>query len=497
MSLEEKQQRAAHQYERQQLRSMDGKSRRRGKNSKWDSVPIPGPRKPKPAKSGPLSSLPVLQNSSPVPIVSFVRTAVPDGNGFTMQQVPNTGQYQLSSEIPMDTGWGQAVMNGVVDPGKEPRYPDPFRLSPSSVITVQQNWTNTCSATTSTSSTLADFAIAYVLKGDPVVSAWQVPMSGGIPAVAPDWRYAVRVSGITYPAGMANGDFYSRPNGIVWELSPLLRGIEHTVTVNAMPILPWNSSAFTVAAMPGWFTDVRMGPTGYQRYIGARQWTYKPGDEAIRLVCLPVDSRCLDFSPCNAERLGINSDALLGWTGWIVTMYGFTSADIMTLRSRYVEEVMPIGYNTVTNYAFPSSTRKADPIMGAKAVNEVMEAAQAGATGIKVVDKIASWVGPKVRAVRGLWNAIEPFIGSDLQAFPLPSAPPLVKRPDTEIAFSKFAAFYGPPPPVQASQAAEQKEDDFTPVDPVIKTRRNTLSTPLTLDTPKEPQTPASARRTK
>jgi len=44
----------------------------------------------------------------------------------------------------------------------------------------------------------------------------------------------------------------------------------------------------------------------------------------------------------------------------------------------------------------------------------------------------------------------------------------------------------------------EEKIDDFTPIDAVSKARRNTLSSPLTVDVPKDAsQPPASARRTK
>jgi len=424
------------------------------------------------------------------PVVSLVRGAGPDGGGngpLTVAANINSGGYSQAVEIPMSTGWAQAVMNGTATTSVEPRFPDPFRLSPSSVTLVNTSYAAPITSLTSSTSTLPNFAAAFVLKGDPVVSAFGCSVATTTGIV--DWTYAGRTWG-PLVSGMVSTDFYTRPNGCVFEITPLMRGIEHTITINAMPILPWASTSFGVAAMPGFFTDVRLSPTGYQRYVGARQWVFKPGDEAIRLVSLPVDSRCLDFVIGGTERNGVNLGSMCGWTGWIVTMYGFTSSDALDIRTRFVEEIMPVAFNSTTNYSYPTSIRHADPAKAAAAVNEIMEAAQAGLTGIKMVDKAANWVANKVRsAAQTVWQGHDPIlVGSDLGAFPMLQAPPPNAMPTTMSAWYQCAVAHAP------TEAREEKEDEFTKIDTAAKARRNTLSSPLTVDVE---QPPASARRAK
>lgn len=399
---------------------------------------------------------------------------IAQNNGANGTTYVDAGQSPTDVVVPTETAWAKAVLNGVAL--GDVRFPDPFRLYPTTTTLVQYSWEIQPTCTTGASSTNPDYAFNAVFKGSPVVTGWTFQPSS---STACDWKYADRAGGLTYNCGLVSADFMERPNGYVLEIIPQLRGIEHAVSIHAMPFAPLLSSSFTAAVPTGWPALFSIGPSPWQRYVGARSWQFKPGDSEIRLSCLPLDSRGLDFLQGNTERMGQNDNAQLAWSGWAIWAYGFTANDSVRFVTRCVDEVYPMSMGSGANYAYPASQRGSDPITAARAVNETIAAADAGLTGIKVVDNAIDWTVTKVGQLNRIWQKLSPYVGTDQKHNPMPQTMSVIASSNTIKQ------------PAASEKESEEKRDDFTPIDKP-RDRRNTLPEMLSVD---EVRTPRATKK--
>lgn len=420
-----------------------------------------------------------LRRSLPLgpPTVSLLARS----DGVNGTSYVDAGQAPTDVIVPTATAWASAVLNGVAL--GDVRYPDPFRLYPTTTTVVQYSWEFSPTCTTGASSTNPDYAFSTVFKGSPQVTAWNfLPASDA----NCDWKYADRTGGVTYNCGLVSSDFMSRPNGYVCEIVPQLRGIEHAVSIHAMPFAPLDSGNFSSAVPTGWPSLVNIGPTPWQRYVGARSWVFKPGDSEIRLACLPLDSRGLDFGLSSVERGSTAEASRVAWSGWAIWGYGFTANDSVRVVTRCVDEVYPYNMGSGTNYAYPASHRAADPTLAAHSVNETMAAADSGLTGIKVVDKAIDWTVGKVGALNRIWTKLAPFIGTELGHVPVPPVMSTIAAGATKLVMRDKDEKQD-----EIKQSDEAKHDDFTPIDKP-RDRRNTLPEMLSVD---DVRTPRAVRK--
>lgn len=411
----------------------------------------------------------------PPPVVSLLCK----GGGANGTSYVDAGQAPTDIMVPTATTWAQAVLNGVAL--GDVRFPDPFRLYPTTTTVVQYSWEFSPGCTSGVSSANPDYAFNAVFKGSAANSGWDYVPSA---TTTCDWKYADRESGLTYSCGMVSGDFMSRPNGYVCEIIPQLRGIEHAVSIHAMPFAPLNTTDFSAAIPTGWPAAFHLGPSPWQRYVGARSWVFKPGDSEIRLACLPLDSRGMDFALSSTERANAVASTAVAWSGWAIWGYGFTANDSVRVVTRCVDEVYPVSIGSGANYAYPASQRGSDPMVAARSVNEAIAAADAGLTGIKVVDKAIDWTVGKVGALNRIWAKLAPFVGTELRHVPMPAL-------QSTIASGSIVSDIVPDRKPSSNQQEEEKKDDFVPVDK-LRDRRNTLPEALSVD---ELRTPRATRK--
>jgi hypothetical protein len=208
--------------------------------------------------------------------------------------------------------------------------------------------------------------------------------------------------------GVANTDFYSRPNGVVVRIRVHLVGVAHSVRMCAVPMPPMDIAAWNVQFPAGWQTYVAQGLTAQEISYGGREWQIEADDKGIALVCLPIDSRCLDFMNGGAERNVIADSAHVAWAGWRWWIYGLSVADTVAVTCNYVEEQFNCMHNVSPIYSYPLMPKEANSTLRDQVSNKVVEASNAGLTGYKILDGIVDF------ATKGynLYKKISPMLGT-------------------------------------------------------------------------------------
>lgn len=291
----------------------------------------------------------------------------------------------FTSMLNLKHPWTSAVFNGIAE--ADCRYPDPFTLARTSIL-------QTRLAISVIPAAISDYVSDYsnytygVFKGSGTNT---FSYAASTQTQRTDSAHFDTYNSSTNPAGQiwnsmtaAASTQLTRPNGMVLTIKPLLRGVEHSVTVCAFPIGPTISTSIT-AAPAGWpaiVQDFTHTITPSQATWGGRVWTFCNADEAIKLVSLPLDARCLDFYSGTSERLAYLSASATSWTGWVWWVYGLTNNDVVSLSCNAVEELYNPG-STTTIYAFPSNVRPANTSLAERSVNEALKLAAEGLTGTK------------------------------------------------------------------------------------------------------------------
>lgn len=241
------------------------------------------------------------------------------------------------------------VANGVARPGSDPRWPDNFSLT--KTTTIVQTSSRVC---TTANSSAVPGGYTYVTAGA-LFGTNLVP--GGLlttmPMGVPDWS-----AFNSMPSLYASSDFLGRICGQVFDIQFNLQGIDHTVELNAFPLVPLNSSSL-VAVPAGWPVDLNSGPTDLHCSWGARTWHLKSGANPVRLMTVPMDSRCLDFETLNVERGDFVSPANMAWTGWVFWINGLSVADVVRVTCTATWEITPLPL-TANMYIYPSDSRPCD-----------------------------------------------------------------------------------------------------------------------------------------
>jgi len=493
LSVEERQMKQAHKFERTQLNHLaGGGARGRGRPRKAPR------RKQDRAKQLVVSGYEAVGASVQAPQVApkVMPPNLPNVYCFTSDWTPNFAQAHLPVEtrlatangpapkaVHIDTGafrsqrmktgsaWADAVLNGCVS-DKDVRYPDPFTLTKTYLFqTSHTTSVSTAAGSSGSSSSSYDWTVSGIFKGSCNYSLMMCgPPSGN--GYNYDWATG---HGTWLGTGMNSSDFYTRPNGYVVDIVPRLTGVSHTARLFAFPLQPFWGPALTSSTVVGWPSTMNTGLTPAQVSWGGREFEIDSTTKGIRLCSLPVDSRCFDFKLGNTERMPMYEAYGLAWAGWLFWVTGCTQADKFDIVVNSLEEAFPIT-TTSTAYAYSGSDTLVDSAARDRHLMTMKAANTSGLSGYSLIDSVVdfakdAWgIGKKLY---GAWQAAAPFAGA--------------MCPTTECLRASHAAV-----------PEEEKIDDFTPIDPLVKVRRNTLSTPLMPDLPKEQlQPPVSARRTK
>jgi len=148
-----------------------------------------------------------------------------------------------SNYVKVNNPTAECVFNGV--PGsRDPRWPDPFTLIKTSVVSIPT--TNTVAAEGG-ASTYA-FGTAFVIRGDGVNTYKICPIS----AQVPNWA-----GGSWGSCGINNAGMYSRPLGVSLEIRPIGNGVDHPYIFHAFSLAPTSTTLTTT----GWPTNITSGPT--------------------------------------------------------------------------------------------------------------------------------------------------------------------------------------------------------------------------------------------
>jgi len=304
--------------------------------------------------------------------------------GLTPSIDPGT---QAAIRLKMGDKVADCVFNGVVQ--GDVRWPDPFSLVPTTVtrvVTVSQ----VASLTTSSSSTSANKFLQGIFGGDGCYSLY-VNLTNQTTTTF-DWRSTDSSGPLqAYQCGICSADFYARPIAMVLDIQPLLVGPVHSITINAIPINAVAHVSLNVADPTGWPIYANVGPSSTQATWGARTWTVKSGEEGVRLVALPADSRGLAFLLANSERYAWQAaSAACKWSQWLFWAWGMTDGDSCQVRVSFVEEVFPLTITT-TAYAYPRQDRPSDARSFDKSVNIIEKAASYGMSAMRLTSKLMSW----------------------------------------------------------------------------------------------------------
>jgi len=333
-------------------------------------------------------------------------------------------------QVGMDTGatftsalnlkhpWTSAVFNGIAE--GDCRYPDPFTLARTSIFQTRLSITASPSYMGSADNSLFVYG---VLKGSGVKTFSVNAPNNAVfsdPMHWDEYNVSTNPSGLNwYTTTAAVSSMLSRPNGMVLTIKPLLRGIEHSVTICAFPIAPTTSSlAAQPAGWPALTSDMAMGITPAQASWGGRMWTYNNLDEGVKLVTLPLDARSLDFNLATSERSTYTAASATAWCGWVYWIFGMTALDMVSLTCNTVEEVYNIG-STATQYAYPANIRKADTAIAQASTNEAVSNASQGLAATKwttvlwnTVKKVGSVAASALLRESGLIGGID-YVGAD------------------------------------------------------------------------------------
>lgn len=377
---------------------------------------------PKPPPMPPPPRPPPRLAESEFPVTAFLRTP-PTANGVGAQMAADIGSYRTDM-IDLKMPWATAVMNGV-PPTADCRYPDPFTLVRTSVFSVVQKVTATPNESSASPTTYSKF-VHGAFKGSPIATLG-LGAHGMNPANAMEWvtyNASTAPYGLTwYNCGLGDANFFTRPNGMVLSIKPLLRGIEHSLTICAVPVSALRSTEHT-ASPTGWPTLPALGLSSAQASWGGRTWNFNPGDEEIRLVTLPYDARSLDFQAGNGERLACGSANGVSWSEWVFWIFGLSADDIVEYTTFCIEEAFPSS-TTTTVYAYPSQPKVADTPKRDSSTNLISRMAQAGWAALKFTAGTLMDLRAAVRSIGGMdWSSkASSYIGSQAGSFPVEGMP--------------------------------------------------------------------------
>lgn len=384
----------------------------KGKGWKENDARFIGPRRaPRVAKNPDV--MPQVKVAPPA-VVNLIGEIDMKQNGVTLSPAADPGT-QNAVRLKLGDKIAQCVFNGVAD--GDVRFPDPFSLVPTTITRIVTT-TQLSSLTTSTSSTSANKFQQGIVGGDNTISMY---ITGTNQSTANfDWR-ALSSGGVLtpYAGGLNSADFLSRTIAIVADLQPLLVGPAHTITICAVPINPVTDAGLTLASPTGWPTAANLGISSVQASWGARIWTINSGEEGVRLVSLPADSRGLSFVPSNVERQSwATSSANCKWSQWLWWAYGMSDGDSIQLRVSVVQEVFPNTTST-TNYAYPKTERPSNARSFDNAVNTIERVAKAGYNAMRLISKNLDWKSLIGRATAMVSN----LLGSNNSAFGIAGLP--------------------------------------------------------------------------
>lgn len=322
-----------------------------------------------------------------------------NANGPPMRSALDLGSFR-TKKISTHNNWADAVLNGI--PTGDARYPDPFTLLKTTQTVVSSSSTIT-SIATSTSSTAAsyDYADYGLFKGSPI-NTYGLGNSLAAGTLAFDW--SARVS--WYNCGLGSADFLTRPNGYVMDIIPRLTGPVHNVTLFAVPLLPFKVADISIPAPVGWPAAPNQGLTATQVSWGGREWELNSTSKGVRLISLPLDSRCFDFTSGNGERGSIANYSEMAWSGWCWWVNGMGAGDKLDIVFSACEEVV-MKTSTTTQYAWPSSDKPSDSRARDQANNTVKEITSSGLNGFSMIDQVVdfakeAWgIGKKVGSLIG------------------------------------------------------------------------------------------------
>jgi len=412
------------------------------------------------------------------------------------------------TEIKTGDAFADAVANGSQSHG-DPRLNDNFTLCKTTTISLTSSLTLFPANIYPMTVTPPEYGYGFnlLIRGDGCATIglcgapyydgankWNWLMPGSATAATSATSSSVSattapVAGTWFAGGFCNPNLFSRPLGIVTRIVPRLLGVAHTARVFAFPVEPSSRGDWSQTASPtGYPAVTNSGLTAAQLSWGGRMFEIDPTSNGVRLACVPWDSRGMDFNQDDTDRTAIWDYGVNAWGGWAVWVNGLASGDSFDVITTTLWEVMPIT-TTATVYGLTYTSREANAAKADRSTNIVQKLVNDGLTGTSIVDKVidtakAAWgVGKKI------WSAWQGF--SSVVGGPTPvssqhrTVPPKSHHSTMPIVH-----------PVAASD--EEKLDEFTPIDAVAKARRNTLSSPLSIDMPKDTsQPPASARRGK
>jgi len=318
----------------------------------------------------------------------------------------DTGAYRIM-KIKTGVPWVDTVLNGI--PGeKDSRFPDPFSMCKSSLITAGLTYTLSSMATSSSSSTSSfDYSQGGLIRGDGYETLEVLP-SLAAHSYAMDWAHNDMGRYSTF----IDPNFFSRPNGAVIDIVPQLRGVSHSVKIFAFPTLPIDS-IWQVTTPTGWPTDPKAGLNALLVSWGGREWEVDPNSKGVRLCCLPTDSRGLSFLNAGLERSSLTDTnvSAQAWGGWVFWVTGMSSIDSINVTVTTTFEVMPVPASSSV-FLLPNSSRYANGAARDVSVSTLQGAADAGLTGFQLIDKVIDFVGRIIGAGKKVWDVIKPLIGS-------------------------------------------------------------------------------------
>lgn len=351
--------------------------------------------------------------AQPAPVMAFSREHVPVlqlKHGANNNPVTSSVDLGVFREKKINTGvaWADTVMNGL--PSGDSRYPDPFTLAKTTQTVVSQTYRAIPCYTTALEQSGSDYSFcAYgALRGSPTNTfAIGLNLDNTTTPYSLDWKpFVTDGSGMVWQnGGLVSTDFYTRPNGIVMDIIPRLVGPAHSVKMYAVPIQPLSHAEFT-AHPAGWPTDPQRGLTGLLVTWGGREWELDSTSKGVRLVTLPLDSRCFDFWGGASDRAGIAGGVGVAWTSWIWWIIGLGDGDSVDIVCNCCEECLLKNVTTAA-YAWPSTVRNTDTSARDASNRKIKQLAEAGLTGVSFLDssidfaKQAWGIGKKMASVIG------------------------------------------------------------------------------------------------
>jgi len=309
------------------------------------------------------------------------------------------GDSKANSDMTMNTGavmqevinvpwpWASTVVNGSPPSLGEPRYADPFTMRATSLTCVANTQSFTSASCSSNSSTATyDWTVYGHFEGSGKYTYTKGP-APSTNSYQYDWKFADHT---VYDGGICSTILYSRPNGCILHIKPVLVGQEHVCHLFCFPVLPWAYTELTSANPTGWPTTAGTHLNSAQVSWGGREFALEPNTQGVRLVTLPCDARSFDFIGSNSARLGIDATYAQAWGGWIWWITGLSSSDTVDVTSIMTEEVMPMTSGS-TAYTNASSIRTTNAALRDGESNMLERMVSAGMSAYAMVEKLAKF----------------------------------------------------------------------------------------------------------